>query len=42
MTTINLDDRKLISEMTDEFWGVSTEINFISMVHWSGNLQTSE
>nr|WP_199399390.1 hypothetical protein [Candidatus Enterovibrio escacola] len=31
--TDNVDDRKPISEMTDELFGVYTEIKVISLVH---------
>nr|WP_263363593.1 hypothetical protein [Candidatus Enterovibrio escacola] len=42
MTTDNMDDRKPVSEMADELWGVYTEIKVIFLVHWSRNLQTRE
>nr|WP_263364440.1 transposase [Candidatus Enterovibrio escacola] len=42
VTTANVDDKKPVSERTDEIWGVYSEIKVISMVHWSGNLQTRE
>ncbi|PCS23630.1 Mobile element protein [Candidatus Enterovibrio escicola] len=42
VTTANLDDRKLVSEMVDELWSVYTEIKVISPLHLSGNLQTRE
>ncbi|PCS24198.1 Mobile element protein [Candidatus Enterovibrio escicola] len=42
MTTVNVDDRKPVSEMSDELWGVYTEIKVISLIHWSGNLQIRE
>ncbi|PCS21687.1 Mobile element protein [Candidatus Enterovibrio escicola] len=38
----NMDDRKPVLEMVDEIWGVYSEIKVISLVHWSGNLQTRE
>nr|WP_263363519.1 hypothetical protein [Candidatus Enterovibrio escacola] len=42
MTTDNMDDKKPVSETSDELWDVYTEIKVISLVHWNGNLQTRE
>nr|WP_150142464.1 transposase [Candidatus Enterovibrio escacola] len=42
VTTANVDDRKPVSEMADEIWGVYTKTKVISLDHWSGNLQTRE
>ncbi|PCS22941.1 Mobile element protein [Candidatus Enterovibrio escicola] len=42
VTTAKVDDRKPVSERVDDIWGVYTEIKVISLVHWSGNLQTRE
>ncbi|PCS23930.1 Mobile element protein [Candidatus Enterovibrio escicola] len=42
MTTANVDDRKPVSARVDELWGVYTETKVISLVHWSGNLQTDK
>ncbi len=40
MTRANVDDRKPVSEISDELLGVYTEIKIISLIHLSGNLQT--
>nr|WP_263363539.1 hypothetical protein [Candidatus Enterovibrio escacola] len=42
MITVNVDDRKPVSEMVDELCGVYTDIKIIYLIHWSGNLQTRE
>ncbi|PCS23088.1 Mobile element protein [Candidatus Enterovibrio escicola] len=38
VTTVNVDDKKPLSEMAEELWGVYTEIKVISQVHLSKNL----
>nr|WP_223866404.1 transposase [Candidatus Enterovibrio escacola] len=42
VTTVNVDDRKPVSEMVDELWGVYPERKVIFLIHCSGNLQTRE
>ncbi|PCS21789.1 hypothetical protein [Candidatus Enterovibrio escicola] len=42
MTTVNVDDRKPVSEMSDELCGVYTEIKVIYLIYCSGNLQIRE
>ncbi|PCS23537.1 transposase [Candidatus Enterovibrio escicola] len=42
VTTANVDDRKPVLEMADEIWGCLYGEKGISMIHWSGNLQTRE
>nr|WP_263364513.1 transposase [Candidatus Enterovibrio escacola] len=37
VTTVNVDDRKPVSEMVGELWGVYTEIKVIFLIHWIGN-----
>uniref|UniRef100_UPI0037437608 transposase n=1 Tax=Candidatus Enterovibrio escicola TaxID=1927127 RepID=UPI0037437608 len=42
VTTANVDDRKPVSEKSNEIWVVYTETKVISMVHQRGNMQTRE
>ncbi|PCS23124.1 Mobile element protein [Candidatus Enterovibrio escicola] len=32
--TSNVDDKKPVSEMANELWGVYLEIKVISLIHW--------
>ncbi|PCS21703.1 Mobile element protein [Candidatus Enterovibrio escicola] len=40
--TTNVDDRILWRKWLTIFGGIYTETKVISLVHWSGNLQTRE